>query len=183
LFLKRFCKTFFSNAGFLFFIKIQNIKMKPLFLTGVLCISTLLYCNAQKIEPQKVFGGYNFTLNGARLTFGDLVTTMQANPEASKLINTAKGQNTAATILAGLGGGLAGWEIGNLISGKPMNLAVIGAGAGLIVIALPIGNSCMNNALKAVDLYNAGLKTTSLREQPTLNLVSRGNGIGLMLTF
>jgi hypothetical protein len=157
--------------------------MRNVFLTLFVFVATLFCCHAQKIEPQKVFGGYNFSVNGQNLKMGELVDMMQPNPAASQLISTAQSQNTISSILAYLGGGLVGWEIGNLITGKKMNLAVGGSGVALICIALPVGSAAEKNTLKAVDLYNSGLKTTFLKDKPTLNLVSRGNGVGLVMTF
>ncbi len=146
-------------------------------------ITTFFYGQAQKIESEKVFGDYKFSLNGKNLSRGELKTLMQPNPEAYQLMSTAKTQITTATILATIGGGLMGWEIVDLISGKKSNWSIFGSGAAIALIAFPIGSAGEKKALKAVDLYNAGLKTTSWKAEPTLNLTTRGNGIGFVLTF
>jgi hypothetical protein len=181
--LRRFNTTFFLNEGFLFFHKIQNIKMKHLFLTFSLCITTLVTVQAQKIELQKLVGSYKFKLNDKNISLNDMAMMMEPNPEAFKLISTAQVQNAWTTLVSGLGGGLIGWELGGALVGKKITGGMIGAGALLIVISIPINNASMKNALKAVELYNAGLKTTSLKAQPTLQFVSRGNGAGLVMTF
>lgn len=41
-----------------------------------------IICNAQKIEIEKVFGGYKYTQNGKEMTMGNLVSTMESNSKA-----------------------------------------------------------------------------------------------------
>ena len=89
--------------------------MKKTILTLILALTTITICNAQKIEMKKVFGGYQYTQNGNRMTMGKLVTAMESNSEALKFMKKAKSNNVLASILGGVGGALIGFPIGTAI--------------------------------------------------------------------
>lgn len=159
------------------------MQMKKHYLTLLLCFATLFAATAQKIETQKVFGGYKFRLNGEKLSYFELDEMMYSNPAAHRFMRKARTQNIIADVIGGVGGWFVGWELGNMVWRKPLRLEYLAAGAFGILISLPLESASQKNALKAVDLHNSEVKTTFLKNKPTLNLVSRGNGIGLVMTF
>ena len=158
--------------------------MKKTILTLILAFVTLTFCNAQKIEMEKVFGGYKYTQNGKQMKMGDLVNTMQSNANALEFIKKARTNNTFASILGGAGGALIGFPIGQSIGGGDANWTLAGVGAGLIVVAIPISSSANKKAKQAVELYNSSLNSTSYYEfKPEFQIIANGNGIGLTMNF
>ena len=67
--------------------------MKKTILTLTVVLATITFCNAQKIEMEKVFGGYKYTQNGQLLKMKDLVKTMESNQQAFNLIKKAQSNN------------------------------------------------------------------------------------------
>ncbi len=150
----------------------------------VFAFAAMTFCNAQKIEMTKIFGGYKFTQDGTPLNRRDLVKTMQPNQEAFDLIKKSQSNNTLASIFSFVGGGLIGWPIGTAIGGGEPNWTLAGVGAGLIVISIPISSNAGKKAKQAVELYNSSLSQTSYNEnKPKLKLVANGHGIGISMNF
>lgn len=158
--------------------------MRKTILTLFFALTTMTFCNAQKIEMKKVFGGYKYTQNENLLTMTDLVNIMESNKLAFDLIKQAKSKNTLANIFGTIGGGLIGWPIGTAIGGGDANWTLAGIGAGLVAIGIPISSNANKKARQATELYNASLNSTSLYEfQPEFKVVANGNGIGLSMSF
>lgn len=158
--------------------------MKKTILTLTIVLSALTFCNAQKIEIEKVFGGYKYSQNGNFMTMRDLVKTMASNQQAFQLIKKAQSSNTLASIIGSLGGGLVGFPIGTAIGGGDANWTLAGIGAGLVAISIPISSKANKNAKSAVELYNTSLNSTSYNEfKPKFKISANGTGIGLCITF
>ena len=60
--------------------------MKKTIVIFILTLTTITICNAQKIEIKKVFGGYQYSQNGNRMTMGKLIKVMESNSEALKFM-------------------------------------------------------------------------------------------------
>lgn len=158
--------------------------MKKIILTLMIGLATMTICNAQKIEMKKVFGGYQYTQDGNKMTMGKLVKVMESNSDALKFMKKAKSNNVLASILGGAGGALIGFPIGTAIGGGKANWTLVGIGAGLVAISIPISSGVNKNAKKAVELYNSSLNSTSYFEfKPEFKIVANGNGIGLSMSF
>lgn len=154
------------------------------FITLIFAISAITFCHAQKIEATKVFGGYKYTQNGTKMTMKDLVQTMKADAKSYQLIKKAQSDNTIASIIGFAGGALVGWPVGAAIGGGDPNWTLAAIGAGLIVVAIPIGSGANKKANLAVETYNKSLGITSFNEiKPKFNLILNGNGIGLSVNF
>lgn len=153
-------------------------------LTLIFALATLTLCNAQKIEMEKVFGGYKFTQNGNQVTMKDLVKTMESNEQAFDLIKKAHLNNTLSSIIGFAGGGLIGWPIGTAIGGGEANWTLAGIGAGLVAISIPFSSSANKKAKQATELYNSSLNSTSFYEfKPEFEVLANANGIGLSMNF
>ena len=154
-------------------------------LVGILLFTllTVSIMNAQKIEMNKVFGGYEFKQNDKTLLLKDMKEIMKENNEALALIQSAKTNQTWALVLGTAGGALVGFPIGTAIGGGDPEWALAGAGAALIVATIPIVKGFNRKTKKAVELYNAGLSTTSYQFQPTFNLKINGTNFGISMNF
>lgn len=126
-----------------------------------------------------MLGGYQFSQGGDRLNFTQLARVVKPNPEAYKLAKSAKANNIYSSIIGGVGGFMLGWNIGTAIGGGNPNWLVAGAGASLIVIAIPISNSGMKQARRAAELYNdsAGYGILKNKQEWHLSLGSQGTGL------
>lgn len=150
----------------------------------IFTLATITFCNGQKIEIEEVFAGYKFTQNGNQMTMKDLVKTMESNKQAFYLIKKAQSNETLASIIGFIGGGLIGWPIGTAIGGGDANWALAGIGVGFIAVAIPISSSANKKAKEAVELYNSSLNSTSFYKfKPEFEVIATGNGIGLSMIF
>ncbi|NKI25250.1 hypothetical protein HCG49_01580 [Arenibacter sp. 6A1] len=158
--------------------------MKKTILTLIFALVTITFCNAQKIEIEKVFGGYKYSQNENQMTMKDLVKTIASNQQAFDLIKKAQSNNTLASIIGFAGGGLIGWPIGTAIGGGDANWTLAGIGAGLVAIGIPISSSANKKAKQAVELYNSSLNSTSFYEfKPEFKVIADGNGLGISMNF
>lgn len=135
------------------------------------------------ISMKKVFGGYQFYQGDKLLKVNQLVNIMKPNVQAYKQIKSARSAYTMAMFLSYAGGFMVGWPIGTAVGGGEPNWVLAGIGGGLIVVAIPIGQSFNKKAKQAVETYNSGLRTSSFWDKNELNLSMTGNGIGLTLNF
>ena len=158
--------------------------MKKSTLTLALIITTLTFCNAQKIDIEKVFGGYKYTHNDTLVSLGDLATIMEANTNAFELINKGRTNRSLSAVLGFAGGGLIGWPLGASIGGGDANWTMAGIGAGLIIIGIPISSSGNKKIKQAVELYNASLNASADHTfKPEFNIIANAKGVGLSMNF
>jgi len=158
--------------------------MKKIILSLIIALTTITICSGQKIEMEKVFGGYKITQNGNQMTMKSLVKTMESNQEAFDLIKKAKSSNTIASILAFSGGGLIGWPLGTALGGGKANWALAGIGAGLVAITIPISSGINKKLKQSVELYNSSLNSTSFNNfKPQFEIIGNKNGVGLLMNF
>jgi hypothetical protein len=161
--------------------------MKKVALSGLLLIVSMTLISGQasndSIIMKKVFGGYNFYQNNTKLNYSQLYEIMQSNEQAYKQIKAARSTNAFVSIFAGAGGFLIGYPIGTAIGGGDPNWVLAGVGAGLVLIAIPISIKCINQTKNAVNIYNSGLRTSSVLPPAELKFGVTGNGIGFRLNF
>lgn len=160
--------------------------MKKVFFIACLAI-TFLAAGAKaqnavdSIYMVKKFMGIRFVQHDEILAFNQLPELMQDNQAAFEKIRKAKGNNTAASIISGVGGFLIGLNLGTALIGGDPNWTYSGIGAGLIVVSIPFSTKARRQALEAVDLYNADLSA----RRPGVQFYAgvTGNGIGIRMAF
>lgn len=157
--------------------------MKNLTVIILFTLLTVSITNAQKIEMNKVFGGYEFRQNDKTLLLKDMQEIMKENTEAFALIQSAKTNQTWAMVLGTAGGALVGFPIGTAIGGGDPEWALAGAGAALIVASIPIVKGFNRKTKKAVELYNDAISSTSYKFRPSFNLEFRGTNLGISMNF
>ncbi len=158
--------------------------MRKTIITVFIALLAVTFCHAQRIEMQKVSGGYKYTQNGNQLKMRDLVKTMESNQQAFEMIKKAQTNQSLASVIGLVGGGLVGWPIGTAIGGGDANWVLAGVGAGLIGVSIPLSSSANKKTKEAVETYNASLGTATFNEnKPQWKFVANGNGIGVSLGF
>ncbi len=124
-------------------------------------LSTYGQSTIDTIVTKKGFGGYVYFKNKKNVSKYQLVNVMRSNAKAYKQINSALPNDYLAKIFSYAGGGLIGWPIGAALSGGKPNWSLAGIGAGLIVVAIPIGKQCDKKINNAIRIFNDGIKATS----------------------
>ena len=135
------------------------------------------------ISIEKGFGGNKFYQAGQRINVNQLVNTLELNEEAYRLIKSAKPTYTLATILGGAGGFMLGWPLGGVIAGGEPNWSLVGIGAGLIAISIPLADSFNKKANQAVRLFNSELPPRSYGKNKELKFSISDNRMGFHFSF
>jgi len=161
--------------------------MKRILLVLTLLTSCLAFSFGQSaadsITMKQQFGGYQFYQDGYTLNMSQLGRELMLNEQAHKEFKGAQVNYVISSIIGGAGGFMVGWTLGTAIAGGEPNWALAGIGAGLIVVSIPISQKVNKQVVKAVNIYNGGLDTSSRWENTELRLAMTGNGFGLTLRF
>lgn len=143
--------------------------------------SAIAQVDSDSIYVSKSFLGYKFYHQDSRVNFNALPALMSNHAEAYDQINKARKKQIVSSVLGGVGGFIVFFQLGATLAGFEENWAVVGAGAGLIVVSIPISTRAYRQALYAIDLYNEDLGKAA--RGPELKIGSSQNGIGLTVYF
>ena len=158
--------------------------MKKVVFALVIAVFAFSITNAQKIEIKKSFGENMFYQDGKKLKAKQIKRKLKSNIEASALMKSARSNYIWSSILGGAGGALVGFPVGTAIAGGNVKWELAGAGAVLILVAIPILNNYNKKARKAVELYNSGLPNVSATFfKPEFNFNFKGTSMGISMTF
>ena len=147
-------------------------------------ITTNNQAQEQEIEMKINFWGYKFMKDGERLNWKELQEATTAIENANLLIKKARGQHTASIIMAVVGGGLIGWNLGQARNEDDPDYTLAYVGGGVAAVGMGFSISSFNKVNKGVDLYNLAVnKTAQYQFKPELFLSTNSNGIGLSLRF
>ena len=128
-------------------------------------------------------GGYQLNDGDRQLTKKELVSMLKTNDQAYRQFKSAQSTNAFGIVIGALGGGLVGWPIGTALAGGEPSWMMLGIGAGLIIVSIPISQSAIRKKIEAVETYNRGLRTTTFWDRSELKFAATGNGVGLTLVF
>ncbi|MDB5207372.1 MAG: hypothetical protein JWR72_2447 [Flavisolibacter sp.] len=134
------------------------------------------------ISMKSGFFGWQFYQNGQKLKVPEVAKMMESNPQAYTYIQSARTNNTWASIIGTIGGFMVGYPLGQAAGGGNANWTVAGIGGGLIIAAIPISIKANKQAKNAIAAYNEGLRSTSFRKAE-FDFGFTGNGIGLTVHF
>ena len=149
-----------------------------------LFITTTIQAQEQEIEMKVNFWGYRFTKDGERLNWKELQEATTAVENANLLIKKARCQHTTSIILALVGGGLLGWNLGQARNEEDPDYSLAYVGGAIAASSFGFSISSFNKVNKGVDTYNLAVdKTAHYQFKPELFLSTNTNGIGLSLRF
>ena len=158
--------------------------MKNILLILLLAITSYTLCNAQKIETKNTFWGTKYIQNGNRLTLKGLVNAMEPNSEAATYMMKGKKGSVISSVFAGAGGACLGFAASRAIRGEDASWPLVGAGAGLVAVGVPISLRSLKNINQAIDLHNSSLAAATTKEYDReLAIVAHGSRIGLSISF
>jgi|GEM_PF-1361319 len=118
------------------------------------------------------------------LTYKELINMLNTNSETHALVKKHKSGRGGANVLGAIGGFMIGWPIGTSLGGGDPEWALLGAGVGLVAVAIPIESKANRNLEEAVNIYNnnIGLKMDKYHSPITTLSVSPTN-FGLKVIF
>ena len=150
----------------------------------ILIFTGLSLIQAQEIIVEKVSGGYKFVHMDKQLKMKDLVSVVSVNPEAAVYAEKAKSGYALSSGIAFVGGFMIGWPIGQAISGRDVNWTIAAAGAGLVIIGIPVSSTAVKNAKEAVSIYNNSLGNDDFGyEIPKASIIINSTGVGISVKF
>lgn len=103
-----------------------------------------------------------FYYHSQKLKPNQMVTLVKTNKEAYKEMLVAKRKYGTAGFFGFVGGFIIGWQFFSTIQEKSAPWEVTAIGAASLIASIPFTSSYSRHALRAVKLYNGGLKDTSL---------------------
>lgn len=107
------------------------------------------------IEIKKVFGGIQLKQDGRVLKPKEVLSIMKPVPEAYAAYKKAKSNYNGAQVMGFVGGFLIGWPLGTAIGGGDPEWGLAAAGAGVLLLSIPLSKGYSKNARNAVSIYNA----------------------------
>lgn len=162
----------------------MNIKIACI--TAVLSLITFLAQGqvATDTIQIKYHYGSKFYYQGKLHRPNKLLTIMKSNPEAYQQMKKAIGLRAFGDIIGGVGGFLVGYSLGNSIGPRnELNKSTLIVGGVLSIISLPISLSYNKNSVKAVKMYNEGLRSSPPTDGAMIELGTNQQGLALKLTF
>jgi len=148
----------------------------------LITISSTSY--AQIIEVERSINGYTFVQDEKDLSLTELMDIFKANEETSPLAHSVRINYITSQALSITGAAFVTYPIVKaLVMGESTRWTAAYIGSGLIVISVPFRLKSISQMKDAVAIYNSNQMTTTYRFQPSFNLVSNGNGIGVSMLF
>lgn len=147
--------------------------MKRILFLVIVCCFHSSFSQTLKTEKGR------FYIDEERSTLRDFVDVMKTNQEAYDLALKAKSSYDASTAIGFVGGFLIGWPIGTAIGGGDPNWGLAAAGAGVLVIAIPIMSSANKKMDQALDIYNGATTPQSGK----LDLKIMPSKVGFVYSF
>lgn len=159
--------------------------MKKLtFILALVIVSiSLSYGQASNtITVKKYLFRYHYTQFGKQIAGTSLANAVKSNENAYKQLKIAQTTHVFATIL-GLTGGII-----VIFPKEPSGLGnmkweLVGFGACLVAVSLPLNRLYKNQTLKAVNTFNTGLQTGFTQYKTDFQLTFSGNGVGIRCNF
>jgi hypothetical protein len=124
-----------------------------LFLVVLTTIPTLLHGQTFEMKKSRIFYGEKLVKPK------QVLELMKEDPEAYKEFKQAKSNYDAGQVIGFAGGFLIGWPLGTALGGGDPQWGLMGGGAALVLLSIPLQVGYKKHARKAIDIYNG--KTVS----------------------
>ena len=153
-------------------------KCSVIFVLFLFLLLATTYCFAQEntaaspITIEKSFWGNKYIWNEQKVQARSDFTTIMADHE--ECLSSARSGNTkywSGMILAGIGGALVGYPLGQSIGGEEdVSWEIAYVGGGLSVIGIVLSVMAENSYKKAANCYNAQFENTSSRSGKSIDV-------------
>lgn len=165
---------------------------KQFLITILISLATLISYGTSKfntspygdtITTRKVLGGHQYFHDGKMINMNKLQSILKTDENAYSIFKPAKSSYSIATVLGVAGGALIGWPLGTAIAGRDPEWIMLGAGAVLAGISIPISIKSGKQIKKAVDAYNQSQNSAALSHIKQINIGATSSGVGLVFHF
>jgi hypothetical protein len=163
------------------------MTQKSVALTFVLLLLTFAGFSQDKILMMKQKGKYYFEVQGkdanrldSKKPLRSVVDILDDYPEAGELAQKAKRNYDWGLALSILGGGLVGWELGEVLWGAELNPVIFVVGTTSLLATISLAKEFKTNMNSAIKIYNNGGKEVSMNY---LHIGIQDNGIGFSYNF
>jgi len=129
--------------------------------------------------------GNNYFFHNQKIKSSQVLDMLEPNPDAYDMFNSGQEAFTFANIFGVTGMGLILTSTILSMTSDESNWSMAWAGAGIILVSIPLYNKYNKNTSAAVDLYNGLLPESQPTEEikTQLNFSVTNNGIGFCLKF
>ncbi len=161
------------------------------YLAPILLIA-ILVINSQKSQAQNndsfyikpSFWGYSFYKGTTKYSMNDMLEEVSPNKTTFALMKNAKNNYVFSQITSFTGGFLVGIPLGRALAGGEPNWALLGIGAGLIAISIPLTINFKKKANEALFRHNTFINNNaSLNYKPAYRLGVGSNGLNFQVRF
>ncbi len=157
---------------------------KYCFVLLLLFISTICYSQNDSLNIKETFGGYNYYYHGEQVKKDKVLEILEFNTEAYDIFKSASEAYVFANIFSVAGIILVATPAGMTIAGHESNWSMAWAGAGFILVSIPLFHKFNKHSYKALELYNSSLpQNINTSQNVQVNLGATQNGIGLNIVF
>ena len=119
-----------------------------------------------------------YILDGKLLTPKQLLVLTKDQPEAYAAMKKAKTNWDLGMACGYIGGFCIGYSLGTALAGGEPEWALAGFGAGIILLAIPLGMGYKKHSRAAIRIYNSNIRQIS-RNHIKIDFGLTGYGIGL----
>lgn len=157
---------------------------KSLILTLLIAFSLPVFCQitTDSLTLKKQNGGYRLYSGTQQIPISSLGTAIKSNEQAYSQFQKAQTTNVLASIVAGVGGYIMGYQLGTAIKGGKSNWPLFGFGVGITALSIQLGKNYLKQIQASVNTYNQGL-TSNPPPTSELKMGFTTNGLTLALHF
>lgn len=145
---------------------------------------SLLYANSysqKKLTLYKSFGGIVYELDTLTLSTKQVMMVLKENPEAFVEFKVARTKSTISSVLGFVGGLLVVAPLITAVAGGQPEWGFSAGGAALFIASIPFNASFRGHALNALDIYNSGVKTSTIKSRTSIQMY--GSGASIVVRF
>ncbi len=135
------------------------------------------------LSIKKTGGKYEFSQKNIKLSLQETKDALKTNEVAYKEFNKAQSNKSLSNICGTAGGFLIGFPLGQALAGGDANWTLVGIGAGLIAVAIPLQSKSGKQYNNAVNLFNDDLKMKDNIIKKEIRMGLNSNGLSVALLF
>lgn len=159
-------------------INLKKMERRLIVILVFLIVANYLYCQEQTDTIHTV--NNKFVLDKEILTPKKMLILMKDHPDAYAYMKKAKSNYDGAMVFSYIGGFCIGYPLGQaLAGGEEPAWFMLGVGAGLALLTIPLAQEYKKNSTEAVRLYNSSVRSGELHGS-RVEFGKTPNGIGFI---
>jgi hypothetical protein len=125
-------------------------------------ISTTAFGQDKEIQAYRTFGGMRFEMDTLTLTHRQVSELLSINTTALTEFQKARRNNVISGVLGFGGAMLLAIPVFSALLGGDPEWGLAAAGAGMLIVSIPISRAYQRRSESAITMYNSGLKQSRL---------------------